>query len=697
MKNLGKSLSLKIILTVFIGTVVSNFVIGLLVNYEASKALQQMMYEDLQHSVSSVAKDMNLNNEREVRMLQTLAQDSRMRDPSVALSEKTEIARAVISSDKDYIDVSVLDMNGSGYKKGSFDLFSAAGDEYFTVAASGSLCITDPRVDKKTETVSMVYSYPVRDFSNRVINVVYCVVDGFKLSDLCMEHPMSKDRKPYVISAATKITLANEDHWKVGVEDIAEIERQNQGTSLGEHLTLMLSGETGSDVYVDNGKKWMSAFERIPNTNWIAACSVPFSDFEERLISLTRSIVVAFILMTLVSLLIVGIVIRLSIRPLRNLKKAIKNISSGNADLTKRLTVSSSDEVGDVVSGFNEFSEKLHSIISQVKDSKAELHDAGTQMSDVTQDTSAAITEILANIDSVNAQILNQSGSVDETAGAINEIASNINSLERMIENQSMEVSQASAAVEQMIGNISSVNQSVEKMAESFEVLAEDAHNGLEKQQDVNNKIEQIKAQSEMLHDANSVISAIAEQTNLLAMNAAIEAAHAGEAGKGFSVVADEIRKLSENSSEQSHTIGIQLDKIRSSIEAVVSASVESSDAFSSVTGKIRDTDELVRQIKGAMQEQQTGSRQIGDSLHSMNDSTLEVRTASAEMSEGNKQILSEVEKLQNATISIKESILEMSIGARRINETGVALSDIARLMNGSIEKIGSQIDQFKV
>ena len=147
MKSPRKSLSFKIILTVFVGTVISNLIIGIVVSLNSSKSLQQMMYEDLLHSVNAVAKEMRLNNERDVRMLQTLAADVNMRSPDVSLAEKARIARAVISLDKDYIDVSVLDMNGQGVDKSSGEFFSAASEEYFTGAKNGNLVITDPSVD----------------------------------------------------------------------------------------------------------------------------------------------------------------------------------------------------------------------------------------------------------------------------------------------------------------------------------------------------------------------------------------------------------------------------------------------------------------------------------------------------------------------------------------------------------------------
>lgn len=402
--------------------------------------------------------------------------------------------------------------------------------------------------------------------------------------------------------------------------------------------------------------------------------------------------IIAIALMLLSYLFIRWLMWRIS-----NVTKQLKEMATGEADLTKRVTLRVLDEIGDLVINFNAFCDKLQTIIGETKKSKDELSLSGESMSASTQDTSSAITQIISNIESISRQIGTQNQSVQQTAGAVDEISANIESLNQMIEHQSSGVSQASAAVEQMIGNISSVNNSVEKMASSFEELESNANTGFKMQNDVNERILQIETQSEMLQDANTAISSIAEQTNLLAMNAAIEAAHAGEAGKGFAVVADEIRKLSETSSAQSKTIGEQLTKIKSQINEVVAASNESSRSFGVVSQKIQETDQLVMQIKAAMEEQNQGSQQITSALKTMNDSTEEVRAASVEMSNGNKLILDEVQHLQSATLEMKGSMDEMSNGARKINETGAALSNISGQVQDAIDKIGSQIDLFRV
>ena len=448
-----------------------------------------------------------------------------------------------------------------------------------------------------------------------------------------------------------------------------------------------------------HGHKQFNIFSGISGTQWTLVIMIEGAQIFRIANEIILYMCVAALILAVTLILVLSLCIVSIMKPLGVVEKTLQSISSGNADLSKRILVKTNadNEIGRLASGFNTFVEKLQHIIIAMKQTKNELVAAGTKLNDSTEDTAASITQIIANIESMTGNIGTQSESVAQTASAVNQIASNIESLNKMIENQSASVTEASAAVEEMIGNINSVNNSVTKMAEEFNQLEQKAADGVQKQDDVNARIQVIETESQALQEANTVISNIAEQTNLLAMNAAIEAAHAGEAGKGFSVVADEIRKLSETSSSQSKTIGEQLKKITDSIQEMVTASQEAGISFSRVSSGINMTNNLVQEIKNAMQEQGEGSKQISIALNSMNDSTSEVRTASSEMSEGNKTILEEIKVLQNATLSMKEGMEEMNIGAKKINETGSNLSSISENMKSSITKIGDEVDQFQV
>ncbi len=555
-------------------------------------------------------------------------------------------------------------------------------------SATRNFAISDPYLDSVTNSMVAALSTSIEKNGEK-IGVLAVDIQLGQLNEMVSKVQVTESGQSYLLEKSGKY-VTHDDAGKLMKTDFFK-----------EHgLESFRSYISGSGHYFtdDSGKGQYLAIQQVSEeSGWIFVTIGPRKELYEAVSSNLRVIILLAIVSLICAALIALFVANPIIKPIKVVDKAVNEIASGKADLTKRISFSSNDEIGSLVTGFNQFSEKLQTIIRDVKFSKNTLNSAGEHLSDSLSETSSSITEIIANIESMHSQIRTQGNSVSQTAGAVNEIASNIDSLESMIANQTDSVSQASAAVEEMIGNINSVNSSVDKMVTSFSELRSDSQMGITKQQDVNERIGNIENQSQMLQEANVAISAIAEQTNLLAMNAAIEAAHAGEAGKGFAVVADEIRKLSETSTVQSKTIGDQLNSIKDSINDVVAASSEASVAFESVTKKLEDTDALIMQIKAAMQEQNEGSKQITEALHNMQDSTLEVRNASAEMQEGNKAILAEVTQLQDATTNMRVSMDEMSVGAKKINETGNLLSEVAGDMQQSINVIGRQIDQFEV
>ncbi len=435
----------------------------------------------------------------------------------------------------------------------------------------------------------------------------------------------------------------------------------------------------------------------VPDTPWTVILSIPVSQINASSNKLRAVVFGICLVIGFITVFVCAFIIVQMIKPLKVVKDCIVDISKGDADLTQTVVVKSGNEIGELGDSFNRFMGKLRTIISGVKDSKETMESINKSLTDRIDANAKSIDNILDDLHAMDNQIEGQSNSVSQTAASVEEISKNIESLESMIETQSSAVTEASAAVEEMIGNIRSVNVSVGHMAQSFDALALKAEEGIVRQDDVNKRIITIEEQSKTLQDANKVISSIASQTNLLAMNAAIEAAHAGQAGRGFSVVADEIRKLSENSSRQSKKIRDELKNIQTSIGDVVTASQASSESFGHVSSSIKETEQLVLQIKAAMEEQETGSQQIGDALKLMNDNTIQVRQASEEMGEGNKAILVEVNDLRESAGMIRESMTEIKNSAKEIRETSESLNEVTDSVKASVSQIGEQIDLFTV
>ena len=544
---------------------------------------------------------------------------------------------------------------------------------------------SEPFTDVNTGKLIVTISYRTLNRKGQLI--------GVSAADIVLDE-LSKVVKEINLSKNSLINIVNKDGLYITNDNFSSIMNKNyfdesslKNVSASEYL------EGTDKAFLKNENFY--GVKRIQNTNWYIVAEGPVSDFSGEYMSIiVRVILSAAVLVNVMIIVVIVMSMRVS-KNFTELAGGCTYIAKG--DFSRKYPDYITKEAAMLSEGFNLFSTRLQGIIDSMKQSRVTLHEAGSRLGDTSNEASQAINLINSNINKMNENLKNQNQSVEQTSESIKKILNSISSLETMVTRQVESVEGASAAVEQMIGNIAEVNISVDKMATSFGNIESDAETGVKTQKELQEQISEIENQSKLLSVANKVIANIASQTNLLAMNAAIEAAHAGEAGKGFAVVADEIRKLSETSSAQSKKIGEQLNIIRSSISEVVSSSTEASDSLAVVSTKLKETDELVLQIRAAMEEQNSGSKQITDALRSMNDNTIEVRNSSKDMAVQSDAVVNDMNALKETTEDMSISMEEMAIGAQKINETGATLSGISNTVKATIDKIGAQVDLFKV
>ena len=379
---------------------------------------------------------------------------------------------------------------------------------------------------------------------------------------------------------------------------------------------------------------------------------------------------------------------------------SIETLSTAMAkrDYTKEnAALSNRSELGLIVQGVNALKNQTTNILKDIdnstKDTVRQSNDLVSNM-DVTKDN---VNNIATAIDSVQSEIQNQSAGVEESNASIEQIMSNLQSLNRSIETQASGVTQSSAAVEEMVANIRGVTQILEKNTLAVEDLTNASENGRQTVKVAVETAENVLRQSEGILQASNMIQNIASRTNLLAMNAAIESAHAGEAGKGFAVVAEEIRKLAEQSSDQSkmidenlHSLADAITKISDDIRLVQNVF----DNIYTLSQAVRDQE---AQISSAMAEQNEGNQQILEAMHDINESTVEVRSGSAEMLVGGEQILKELENLSKVTRNINESMTQSASFSQQISDAVMVTKASTDSTKHNLEDLMGNISTFSL
>lgn len=381
----------------------------------------------------------------------------------------------------------------------------------------------------------------------------------------------------------------------------------------------------------------------------------------------------AALLAILVNLMVIFIVMKKIVKPIvsteKELSSIIDDIKNRQGDLTKRVTVSSQDEIGSLAGGVNSFLENLQHIFTIIKDDSvnmetviADVRDGIILSNDNVANLSSITEELAATMQEVHSSAMVIDNNASSVKQEVSEIAAKTAELNRYSKQMKANATQVENAA---LTKINEISEKVEEILNALSIAMQDCRN-----------VEQVNQLTEE-------ILGISSQTNLLALNASIEAARAGEAGKGFAVVADEIRMLADSSRE---TAG-RIQKINGVVvEAVQKLSIQAEILVEYLRQSILpEFNGLVHSGKQYNEE----ASFIENAMHSFTDKAEELENVFSEIAESISIITKAMDESANAINSVSESTQSLAL---EVN--GVA--DGMEQTYAVVEKLKGETEIFK-
>ncbi|GAB6908124.1 hypothetical protein JCM12296A_39630 [Desulfosarcina cetonica] len=356
---------------------------------------------------------------------------------------------------------------------------------------------------------------------------------------------------------------------------------------------------------------------------------------EETRLGLTILVV---LILTGVGMMVLG---RRIARPIANTSDMLKDIAPGDGDLTRRLTVNSRDEIGQMAGWFNTFIAKLHDIVRDiavyfetVSASSNQLLIISRQMDDGTRDMGEKTATV---------------------ARAAEEMSQNMNSIAAATE-------QASTSVGMVATTIESMNQTVMAIGRSSDQARSVTGRAVEEARQASGKVDSLGNAAAEIGKVTEMISDISDQTNLLALNATIEAARAGDAGKGFAVVANEIKALARQTAEATSVI-------REKIDAIQHSTADTVADIGRVADVIAEVNSLVGGIAGAVDAQTAATAEITENVMQASTGIVEVNQNVAQSSVFASEIAADIGEVNRIAGGIADSSNKVNTNADHLTQ----------------------------
>ncbi|WDY60235.1 methyl-accepting chemotaxis protein [Pseudomonas sp. PSKL.D1] len=502
--------------------------------------------------------------------------------------------------------------------------------------SSGNVCVVEP------------YFYDIDGQRVLMTSIVFpLAVDGKVIATLSIDinlnslQALSQDASRSLYEGRTTVGILSPAGLLAGYSaDAGKLaQRLSQvDPSLGAELVRKLAAGQLTVHHDQQHLKVLAAFQPIPGAqHWGVLLDVPENaltgpaealkqemdtlNTSGTLLQLALGVVAA-----IVGLLLVWLMARGVTRPILGVAAMLKDIASGEGDLTRRLTYDKRDELGELAGWFNRFLDKLQPTIAEVKRSVQAARGTADQSSAIASETSAGMEQ--------------QYRQVDQVATASHEMSATAQDVARSAAQAAQAAREADQATREGLAVIDRTTRSIDTLAADMsQAMAE---------------VQGLAQNSEKIGSVLEVIRSIAEQTNLLALNAAIEAARAGEAGRGFAVVADEVRNLAQRTQES-------VEETRQVIEALQTGTRE-------VVGAM---DNSHRQAQGGVEQvgqAVTALQRIGQAVSVITDMNLQIASAAEEQSAVAEEINSNVATIRDVTESLSGQANESARVSQSLN-----------------------------
>ena len=354
---------------------------------------------------------------------------------------------------------------------------------------------------------------------------------------------------------------------------ISELDNQESFAGFTQLSQIATQNLQGVSEITLNGESQIVAYQAIkddkPKMHWIIGLVVAKDTVYSPIHATVKlSIFIVIILIAVVSI-IISLVAKSITKPLVELHDAMTDVASGQGDLTKRITVKSDDEIGELAKAFNQFTGQIHHMVSDISRMSDKLNDSIQQVGELT-------TKSASQIAGSRNDVASASSNIGDMSSAAKEISSTAQSADEQV----TDACQITHHGKSLVGStVTVMEQAQEQIQHTVSVIA------------------QLKSDSESISDVVDVIESIAAQTNLLALNAAIEAARAGENGRGFAVVADEVRTLANRTQQSTDSIQQMINNLQGSACEAEKVILTNQEQFSQTVTQVNEVDAILTKI----------------------------------------------------------------------------------------------------